>query len=1002
MHPPCRNTGPWSAGRILVALILAAAPALGAQEASGTIVGHVTDARSGGPLAQVSVTVEGARLGATTGSDGQYRISGVSTGNHTVAARRIGYAVVRKPVTVVSGGPATVDFALEQAAVSLDQIVVTGTAGGQLRRTLGNAVATVDAADQLAKSGATNLASLLNARAPGLSIQPTTGRLGAGPAIQIRGRNSLSLANSPLIYIDGVRVASTSGGGPVGVTGGLGGQGSQVGGRLNDINPDDIESIEVINGPAAATIYGTEAAGGVIQVITKRGQAASAPAVAFRMEEGSLYFRDAAGRVPTNYAKDKAGNIVAWNGVQQEADSGRPVYKTGLTRQYNGSVSGGRDVLRYYAAAGYENDYGIEPNNALREFTSHANLTTQIGNNSDVTASLNFVDLSAHLGADQGVSPLIGTEYGHALVFPKSGGFYANFPPAVPQTLYDNSDGVNRFTGSVTVNNSPTNWFTQRAVVGIDYTGEDARALERYAPPELQPFLSAGQAGGRIGQTLNHNSIVTADYNGSAKFNLRPFLESTTSVGGQYYNTELNSSFLGGIGFPAPGVELVSAVATQVAATQTQTINTTIGAYAQQQFGWRDRLFLTGALRVDNNSAFGQDFKWVTYPKASASWVVNEEPWWRWRTINAFRLRAAYGQSGRSPNAFSALRTFTPVTGYNGGNGVTPGTLGNPLLKPERSNELEVGAEAGFLNRLALQFTYFSRHTSDEIVNQTVAPSAGFPGTRSVNLGRVDNSGIEAQATLQAITRRNVNWEIAANLGTNKDIIRQLGGVPALITSYGASNQVGHPISGIFSRKIFSADRDPTTGLAKNVLCDSAGTGVPCSKAPFQFLGTPTPKVTGAVANTVTLFGRLRLYALVDFKTGNTVISSVDLVRCAGLVLAAGLCRANYYPNEYPIKYVAEATTTAFLQNYVDQYATSGSFAKLRELSATYTIPDHWLRGVKGASFTLAARELHTWTSYNGIDPEAFIVSNSGTTNPNDQAVTPPLNRIIATLNFRW
>jgi len=991
-----------SVSALFVALFFAVAPTLTAQEGRGTIVGRVTDTRGGAALAQVSVTVEGARLGATTGSDGQYRISGVSEGNHTVAARRIGYGVSRKAVTVTAGGAATVDFSLEPAAVSLDQIVVTGTAGGQLRRSIGNAVATVDASDQLAKSAATNLASLLNARAPGLSIQPTTGRLGAGPAIEIRGRNSLSLANSPLIYIDGVRVTSTSGGGPVGVTGGLGGQGSQVGGRLNDINPDDIESIEVINGPAAATIYGTEAAGGVIQIITKRGQAASAPQVAFRMEEGSLYFRDAAGRVPTNYAKDKAGSITPWNGVQQEADSGRPVFKTGLTRQYNGSVSGGRDVLRYYAAAGFENDYGIEPNNSLREFTSHANLTTQIGANSDVTTSLNFVDLSAHLGADQGVSPLIGTEYGHALVFPKSGGFYANFPPAVPQTLYDNSDGVNRFTGSVTVNNRPTNWFTQRAVVGIDYTGEDARALERFAPPELQPFLSTGQAGGRIGQTLNHNTIITTDYNGSAKFTLRPFLESTTSVGGQYYNTELNSSFLGGIGFPAPGVELVSAAATQVPATQSQTVNTTIGAYGQQQFGWHDRLFLTGALRVDNNSAFGQDFKWVTYPKAGASWVVNEEPWWRWRKINAFRLRAAYGESGRSPAAFSALRTFLPVTGFNGGNGVTPNTLGNPLLKPERSKELEAGVEAGLLDRLSLQFTYFSRHTSDEIVNQTVAPSAGFPGTRAVNLGRVDNSGVEAQATLQAITRRTLSWEIAANVGTNKDVIRKLGAVPALITSYGASNQVDHPISGIFSRRIFSADRDPATGLATNVLCDSAGTGISCARAPFEYLGTPTPKVTGAVANTVTIRGRLRLYALVDFKTGNTVISSVDIVRCAGLVLGAGLCRSNYYPNEYPIKRVAEGNLTAYLQNYLDQYATSGSFAKLREVSATYMIPEHWLRGVKGASFTVAARELHTWTSYNGIDPEAFIVSNSGTTNPNDQAVTPPLNRIIATLNFRW
>ena len=998
MHPPCRSTGTWSAGMLVAALIVVVAPALAAQDARGTIVGRVTDARSGGPLAQVSVEVEGTRLGGTTGSDGQYRISGVNAGARIVVARRIGYAVLRKPVTVTAAGAATVDFALEPAAVSLDQVVVTGTAGGEQRRSLGNAVATIDAGDELAKSGATNLSSLLNARAPGLSIQSTTGRLGAGPSIQIRGRNSLSLGNSPLIYIDGVRVNSQSSTGPIGLSGRLGGQGSQVGGRLNDINPDDIESIEVINGPAAATIYGTEAAGGVIQIITKRGKAGAAPQVAFRMEEGSLYFRDAAGRVATNYAKDKSGSIVPWNGVQAEIDSGRPMYKTGLTRQYNGSVTGGRDVLRYYAAAGYENDYGIEPNNSLRQFTSHANLTTSLGANSDLTTSLNFVDLSAHLGADQGASALIGAEYGHPLLFAKAAGFYPNYPTAIPQTLYDNADGINRFTGSMALNNRPANWFTQRALVGIDYTGEDARAIERFAPPELRPYLSAAAAGGSINQVLRHITFLTADYNGSAKFDIRPSVQSTTSLGGQFYNTESNESRLGGTGFPAAGVDLVSAVANQVAASQSETINTTIGGYAQQQFGWRDRLFLTGALRVDNNSAFGQDFKWVTYPKASASWVVNEEPWWHWNKINALHLRAAYGESGRQPDAFSALRTFTPVTGYNGGSGVTPGTLGNPDLKPERSKELEIGGEAGLFNRLSVDVTYFSRHTSDEIIRQTVAPSSGFPGIRFANVGRVDNSGIEAQARLQAITRQNLNWEIAANVATNKDVIKDLGGLPTLITSYGAANKVGYPINGIFSRKVFSADRDPTTGLAKNVLCESdAGTGVPCSTAPFLFLGTPTPKMTGSVANTVTIGGRLRLYALVDFKTGNTVISSTELVRCSGL-LGAGVCRSNYYPNEYPIKYVAENTLTAFLQNYVDQYAMSGSFTKLRELSATYTIPERWLRGVNGASFTIAARELHTWTDYRGIDPEGFISGN----NPNDQAVTPPLNRIIATLNFRW
>jgi TonB-linked SusC/RagA family outer membrane protein len=964
----------------------------GALQAQSTVTGRVTDARSAQPLPGVAVEVEGTRFGALTDSAGQYRIASVPAGAQTLIARRIGYASLRHTTTVSAGQPATADFALVVSATMLDQVVVTGTAGGELRRSIGNTVATIDASDMLAKSAATNITSLLNARAPGLNVLPTSGRLGAGPSIQIRGRSSIGLGNSPLVYVDGVRFNSNSGTGPQAVSGRLGGQGSQVGGRLNDINPDDIESIEVISGPAAATIYGTEAASGVIQIITKRGRAGEKPSMSFRMETGSLYLRDAEGRLPTNYAKDKSGNIVTWNGVKQEADSGRPVFRTGATRRYIGSASGGRDAIRYYVSGAYENDYGIEPNNAMRQFSTHANLNNSLGTTTEMSTSLNYTQKSEHLGADQGASTMIGAQYGHALLFPVGRGFYPNFPPEVPQQLYDNAVGVNRFTGSTTLNNSSIKWFSQRATVGVDYTTEDARAIERFAPPELASTLSAAQATGAIGQTLRRNTIITADYSGTAKFNLTSSIASSSSIGGQYYNTESNSSFLGGSGFPAPGVETVSSVANPVGASQSQTINTTIGAYGQQQFAWRDRVYLTAALRVDNNSAFGEDFKWVTYPKASLSWVMSDEGWWPLSGIvNTFRLRSAYGESGRQPNAFSALRTFDPITGANA---ITPGNIGNPNLKPERGKEVELGFESTLWNRLDFNVTYFNKHTYDAIVSQSVAPSSGFSSSRFMNLGRVDNAGFEAQATLQAITRRNFSWEITGNVGTNKDEVKSLGGVPSLITAYGPANVVGYPVQGQWSRYVVSADRDPVTGLAINVRCDSLGVkAVPCGSGTFSFRGTQTPRVTGAIANTFNIGKRLRLFALTDFKAGHRALSTVEFLRCSGAV-GAGLCRANYYPNDYDIKYLAEATTAAVSGGWLDQYYTSASFLKLREVSASYHIPERWTLGAQ-STFTLAGRELHTWTKFRGIDPEALVGTN-------DQAVTPPLNRIIATLTIKW
>ena len=977
---------------------LAGAPAALAQ--TGAIAGRVTESAAGNPLPGVAVQVEGTRFGAGTSNDGRYRIPALQPGTYVVVARRLGYNPQRRTVTVTSGADATADYALQASAIALDQVVITGTAGAQERRAVGNSITTISASEELSRSVAPNLSSLLNARATGVTILQRSGRLGTGPSIQVRGRASLSLENSPLIYVDGVRVNNATSTGPVAVSGGLGGQGATFGGRLNDINPEDIESIEVIKGPAAATIYGTEAANGVIQIITKRGAANAAPDVTVGVEIGSLAFNDAVNRIPTNYARDAGGQVVTWNGLQQEIDSGRGFYRTGQTRRYNGSVSGGRDLFRYYLGGSYENDLGIEPNNSLRQMAFRANVSAALRPSTDVSTSLGYVVLRNHLGADYGASPLLGAQVGHRLLFPNSRGFFPS-PPEVQQQLYDNSSASNRFTGSATVANRPTGWFSQRAIVGIDYTSEDARALERFAPPDLARYLTATAATGRIGQTLRNNTLITADYSGTARRALTKSLTSSSSVGGQYYKTEIQSSFLGGFGFAGSGLTTVSAAATQVAATQSQVINTTIGAFAEQQFAWKDRLFLTGALRVDNNSAFGDDFKWVSYPKVSASWVVNEEPFWTFdNTIQTLRLRAAYGESGRQPNAFAALRTFTPVTGPGGSTAVTPGSLGNPDLKPEVGREVELGFEAGLFNRLTLDFTWWDKTTRDVIVSQAVAPSSGFPGSQFRNIGEVSNSGIELSADLQALQRRSVSWDVSAKVATNGDRIESMGGLPSLIASAGQTNIVGYPIGGIFVRRVVSADRD-AAGFATNILCNGGPGKAPvaCASAPFLYIGTPTPKVTGAVTNIVTIAQRLRLYALVDFRRGNLNYNAAELLRC-GAQLGVGLCEANYFPQKYSPIYLAQARGQAVSLGTTEAFMQDASFVKLREVSATYTLPERWLG--KRSSLTLAARELHTWTDYRGLDPEANVNNASSTASVIDQAVTPPLMRFIATFNVSW
>ena len=1000
--PHCAAT---TAGLATALLLLAPVSHLRAQTtqsggATGIIVGQVTEASGRTGLGAVTLVVEGTRLGASTGADGRFRIAGVPAGAHAVTARRIGYGQQRLAVTVPAGGEVTASFTLASSPIALDQVVVTGTAGAQERRAIGNAVTSVAAAEVLDKSAAPDLSSLLNARAPGVTINPRSGRLGAGPSIQIRGRSSLSLDNQPLIYVDGVRINNATSTGPQSV-GGLGQQGASVGGRLNDINPEDIESIEVIKGPAAATIYGTEAANGVVQIITKRGASSARPQLNLVVEQGTLHFRDAIGRTPVNYFRTAAGEIVTWNGLQQEADSGRPIYEMGQTRRYSGTVSGGRDAMRYYLGSSYETDFGVEPNNSLRQFGLQANMNSQLRPSTDFASSLKFVELANRLGAEIGASGLLGAQVGHRLLFPNTRGFFA-IVPEIAQQLYDNRSDINRFTGSATLTNRPARWFTHRAIVGLDYSGEDARAVERFAPPELARYLSTAAASGRIGQTLRRNAIFTGDYAGTVKAQLGRTLQSSTSLGGQLYKTEAHTSFLGGLGFPGPNVETVSAVAQPSTATQTQIINTTIGAYAEQTFAWRDRLFVTGGLRVDNNSAFGEDFKWVTYPKVSASWVLHEEGFFPWKAaFNTLRLRAAYGESGRQPATFAALRTFNPVPGPGGTSGVTPGTLGNADLRPERGKEWEGGFEAGLFDRLTLDFTYFDKRTVDVIVNQPGAPSSGSPGNLVRNRGEVSTHGIELSATLQALARRGFSWDVTGNVATNRDRIESLGGLPSLIATFGPSNQVGYPIQGIWTRRVVSADHNPTTGQATNVLCDGGAGAAPiaCAQAPFVYVGTPTPKVTGGVANTLNLGQRLRLYALVDFKRGYRMFNAVNWLRCSGQT-GAPLCRENYYPEEFSPVHLAEHSAGAIAVGTNDQFFEDASFAKLREVSATFTFPERWVRS--RMSLTLAGRELHTWTKYSGVDPEANQNSVATTALQQEQAVTPPLTRFLATLNVTW
>jgi TonB-linked SusC/RagA family outer membrane protein len=962
---------------------------------TGTVFGQVTDVTTGEPIPGVSVVLEGTQWGTLTGDRGQYRLPNIPPGSYTLTARRIGYGKTSRPVTVAEDREVRVDLALHAAANVLDQIVVTGTVGAETRRSLGNSISTIQAPEAVQRSGVSDVGTLINGRAPGVIVTSGSGLAGSGPSINIRGRSTISLGQQPLIYIDGARVDNDAGTGPQ-VNGGT------VISRLNDLSPEDIESIEIIKGPAAATIYGTEAANGVIQIITKKGHAGKTE-LGMTVRGGTNWFMNPEGRIPTNYGKDPStGDILTWNAVQQEDARGTPIWQNGNVQSYGLRMTGGPGTLRYYLSTVYDKEKGVEPNNFLDRFTGHANLTIAPNDKFDLTSSINVVRGTTHLGADYTINSAISAAlYGSPLAAntPTRGFFVA--PPEVWYAINDFSQAVNRFTGSVQLRHRPTSWFDQRLTVGLDQTEEDNQALSNFAPPQYQQFFPPAAAKGQISQNLLTVTYSTVDYNATATAPIATDMTAATSVGVQYYRRRTNTTAILGQQFPAPGVK-TAAGASVVTGSQDYVVNSTVGMYAQEQLAWRNRLFLTGAVRVDNNSAFGEDIKWVTYPKVSGSWVVSEEPFWKISAINTLKLRAAFGASGQQPADFAALQTYQPATGPGDQPIVTTRDIGNPNLKPERSQELEAGFEMGLFNRINVDFTWYTKKTKDAILLRESAPSLGFPNPQYVNIGQVSNHGVELQVNAQAIAKPNFAWNLTAGLSTAKDRIDDMGGLaPIVLDLPFQQNAQGYPIGAIFSKKVLSAEFDPATGQAINAMCDGGPENghapMPCADAPQVFFGTTTPKFIGSVGTDLTFWNRLTLHGMVDFKGGNKLVDMDGLLRCSFF----SVCEAAVSPEKFSPEYVATVQNGSTLQ-YVDAFVHNGNFARLREISASYTLPDRWAQRVRasGATLTVAGRNLHTWTSYPGLDPESR--SRPVSQLVFDEAVMPTLAQFIATLQLTF
>ena len=990
-------------------------------QAVGIVRGTVTEATTERPLAGAQVTVVGTGRRAVTGAAGEYTLQGVPAGSQRLRVDLIGFTPLERAVSVVAGQATTADFALGAAAISLDALVVTGTPGGTQRRAIGTTVAQISAAEVVETAPVNSVQDLINGRAPGVVILPGSGTVGSGARIRVRGVSSLSLAQEPLIYVDGIRVNNAQATGPIN----QGFQSSTIS-RWNDFNPEEIESIEIIKGPAAATLYGTEAANGVIQIITKKGTQGAARFNA-SIRQGANWFANPEGRLYTNYGVYQGDTTTVDYATLRDLNG--DLFHTGHLQEYDLNVSGGTPGVRYFVGGGFERNEGIEPSNVAKKYNLRANVALNPGGKLDINASAGYVSGTTDLPLEAGGGGLFWTTLfaNPANLGTPRNGLHSATPEAYRYAYRDWQD-IDRFTGSVQLTHRPFTWLTHRASLGTDYTNQDdAELVERIADPAMQFFFTPGEIRGYKEIWRRNIYYNTVDYSATAQ--LRPFagVSSATSVGAQYYRRY--SEFLYGRGedFPARGLRSLDAATGTRRNSEDYEENSTVGVYVQEQLGLRDdRVFVTGAIRMDDNSAFGEDFDLVTYPKISATWVLSEEQFWTVPFVNTLKLRAAYGESGQQPQSFAALRTFFPVTGSGDLAAVTPQSLGNSNLGPERSAEYELGFDSGFFDdRMGLEFTYYNRRTTDAILLRDVAPSTGFagnpvsssvPAQQFINAGEIRNSGFELLARGTAFTSDRAALDLTFTLATNDNEVVDLGieGLTSVSAGTFVQHRVGYPVGSWFERRIVDAQFNPAGQLvAGSEVCDDgSGGSMRCvgpdgingnaDDAPTVFLGRPTPDVEGAFSSTLTLFGNLRIHGLIDFKQGHYKLDGNLRVRC----ILFRRCRENFYPQEF-VNDPAWLAQTQRGGAYVTDLISDASFARFRELSASYTLPNAWAGrvGAQRASITVAGRNLYTWTDYSGLEPEASFLGGSrgsGAGAQWEQNVTPQLQQFVATLNVSF
>jgi TonB-dependent starch-binding outer membrane protein SusC len=935
----------------LLALVAAACMVGAAEAQTGTVQGTIIDAQSGRVLPGTQVSIPGTQRGGIANAQGRFVLENVPAGPATIRFQIIGYETVEREVTVQAGQTTTVDVQLGTRALAMDELVVTGVGQATSRRQLSTSVAVLGE-QAIAEAPVQSIDQLLQGRVAGSTVSAVSAQPGTGSQVSFRGVGSVFGSQTPVIYIDGVRVDNSQA-----TALGTGGEQSSA---LADLLTSDIERIEITRGGPASTLYGSDAATGVIQIFTKRGRP-GAPRITARIDQGVdvpelKYILDAENIYPTRVESGELpGDFLA-----------RSFFRTGWVQSYSLGVSGGSDNVTYNVSGRVQDSEGVQPKNASGLVSTRGSLQANLTERSRLqfSGSYNRSNYGRLYNGTAIADPLTALEVGDALFF--TGASTVQEATEI-FLLADIDELVERFGFSTGYTFEGSDLFGFRATLGMDRRSNEQS--------QFQPIgFTPGEPTGSLTRFQRNFTSVTVDAAGSLNWPQSGDFRSTLTVGAQGFRDNEYRIFGSGTTFALPGSKDFDDAATVTAGeSRSQVFNG--GLYVDENLRWRDRVFLNLGVRLDAGTSFGDDVDYALYPKAGLAWDVGREDFLvgaRGGFLSELRLRTAYGETGKFPPPFLRDRTFSAIS-FRDESAARFANPGNLDLSPEVTKTFEAGFEAAlFGDRVGIDFTWYDAQTIDALFFVPEQPVTG-QGTQIRNVGEISNRGIELDVSALLVNTPRFSWQVGATYQTVDNEVVSMGGAAPFFVEPQKRVVEGQVVGAWFVTTPFDSNGDGNLNGSEQRFIK------PCEPDEDCKAYGPTPTRSGSVSTRVSLGRSLTLSALGDWAAGHKVMDFGSVWSTFNGIYRREIVEDGY---TYPVRYNAAGQPgSRYAQSAArSEFIYDGDWFKLREISARYSLGDNLASRVgaqSGVAF-FSLRNAWVWSKNPLIDAELSGLNPSG------------------------